>query len=81
MKKKESNKTKEKIESIIKKIKPFLNNDGGDIEFIKYEDNIVYIKLLGSCADCPMADNTIEGMVEYTLKLEIPEIKNVVNII
>lgn len=71
----------EKIIEILDKIKPFLNNDGGDVEFIKYEDGIVYVKLLGQCADCTLADNTIKDMIEYTLTFEIPEVKEVINVI
>lgn len=70
-----------KIKEILEKIKPFLNNDGGDVEFIKFENGIVYVKLLGSCIDCPMADNTIKDMIEYTITFEIPEVKEVKNII
>lgn len=70
-----------KIIEIINKIKPLLNNDGGDIKFIKYEDHIVYVKLLGTCADCIMSDNTINDMIEYTLKFEIPEIDKVINVL
>ena len=69
------------IKDIIEKIRPYLNNDGGDIEFVKFEDGIVYVRLLGSCSDCPMSDNTIEDMIEYTLTFELPEVKKVVNII
>lgn len=71
----------EKIKNILNKIKPFLNNDGGDVEFIKFENNKVYIKLLGACVDCPMSDDTVKDMIEYTLKFEIPEIEEVINII
>ena len=71
----------EKIKNILNKIKPFLNNDGGDVEFIKYENNKVYIKLLGACVDCHMSDDTVKDMIEYTLKFEIPEIEEVINII
>lgn len=74
-------KIENKIKEILEKIKPFLNNDGGDVEFVKYEDGIVYIKLLGSCVDCPMADNTIKEMIEYTITFEIPEVKEVRNVI
>ena len=70
-----------KIIEILDKIKPFLNNDGGDVEFIKFEDGIVYVKLLGACADCALADNTIKDMVEYTLTFEIPEVKEVINVV
>ncbi len=69
-----------KIKEILDKIKPFLNNDGGDVEFIKYEDGIAYVRLLGQCADCALADNTVKDMIEYTLTFEIPEIKEVVNV-
>ncbi len=71
----------EKVKEILDKIKPFLVNDGGDVTFIKYEDGIVYIKLLGACADCPMTDNTVKEMIEYTLTFEIPEVKEVINVI
>lgn len=70
-----------KVKEILEKIKPFLNNDGGDVEFVKYENGIVYVKLLGTCADCEMADTTIKDMVEYTITFEIPEVKEVKNVI
>ena len=70
-----------KIKEVLDKIKPFLNNDGGDLQFLKYEDHTVYVRLLGNCAGCAMADNTIKDMVEYTLTFEIPEIEKVVNVI
>ena len=71
----------EKIKEILSKIKPFLNNDGGDVEFVKYEDGILYVKLLGACVDCAMADNTIKEMIEYTITFEIPDVKEVRNVI
>jgi Fe-S cluster biogenesis protein NfuA len=70
-----------KIVEVLNKIKPFLNDDGGDLEFVKFEDGIVYVRLLGACDGCAMADNTIKDMVEYTLNFEIPEVKEVRNII
>jgi Fe-S cluster biogenesis protein NfuA len=70
-----------KIIEVLNKIKPFLNDDGGDLEFVKFEDGIVYVRLLGACDGCAMADNTIKDMVEYTLTFEIPEVKEVRNII
>lgn len=77
----ETKEIENKIKEILDKIKPFLNNDGGDVEFIKYEDGKVYVKLLGACIDCPMADNTVKEMIEYTLTFEIPEVKEVINLI
>jgi len=69
-----------KVKEILDKIRPFLNNDGGDVEFLKYEDGIVYVRLLGQCVDCAFGDNTIKDMIEYTITFEIPEVKEVINI-
>lgn len=69
----------EQIKLLIEKIRPFLINDGGDIEFIKYENQIVYIKLKGTCDGCPMMDITIKDGIEQIIKNEIPEVKEVKN--
>ena len=69
-----------KIRALIDKIRPFLINDGGNLEFIKYEDNIVYVQLLGACADCAMMDITLKDGFEALIINEIPEVKEVRNI-
>ncbi len=66
-----------KIISILDRIRPFLVNDGGNIEFIKYEDNIVYVKMTGACADCSMIDITLKDGIEEIIINEIPEVKEV----
>ena len=73
-------KTKEEIKNKINKIRPFLQNDGGDIEFIDYKEKKVYIKLTGSCNNCPMIDITIKEGIETILKEKIPEITEVIKI-
>lgn len=70
----------EKIKDIINKLRPFLINDGGDIEFVEYKDNIVYIKMLGACAGCALIDYTLKDGVEMAIKEEVPSVKEVVNI-
>lgn len=70
----------EKIIEVIDMIRPFIINDGGNIEFVKYEDNIVYIEMLGACASCEMLDVTLKGAIEVAIMEEIPEVKEVVNI-
>ena len=70
----------EKIIKIINKIRPFLINDGGNIEFIKYENNIVYIRLMGACANCQMIDFTLKDGIASAIMSEIPEVKDVINI-
>ena len=69
-----------KIIHVIDKIRPFLVSDGGNIQFIKYEDNIVYVSLLGACAGCAMIDITLKDGIEELIINEIPEVKEVVNV-
>lgn len=68
------------INDILDTIRPFLINEGGNIEFIKYNDGIVYIKMQGACAECFSLDYTISEVIETTLKEEIPAIKKVINV-
>lgn len=70
----------EKIKKIIDEIRPYLMNDGGNIEFIKYENNIVYIRLSGACKECQMIDFTLKDGIESAIKEEFPEVVEVVNI-
>lgn len=69
-----------RIKAIIDKVRPFLISDGGNLEFIKYEDNIVYVKLTGACQDCPMLDVTLKDGIEELIINEIPEVREVKNI-
>ena len=69
-----------KIIEILDKLRPFLISEGGNIEFIKYEDHIVYIQMMGACSNCEMLDYTLKDGIEVALKEEIPEIEEVVNV-
>ena len=62
------------IIEIIEKIRPFLINDGGDIEFVKFEDGIAYVKMLGNCSNCIYAGMDIEDTISTILTSEIPEV-------
>ncbi|MBR5598946.1 MAG: NifU family protein [Alphaproteobacteria bacterium] len=65
-----------KITKILKLIiAPFLNKDGGDIEFSSYENNTVYVKFLGKCNGCPYAARTLKERVEKNLVSYLPEVK------
>ena len=70
----------QKIIEIIDKLRPFLITDGGNIKFIKYENNIVYIKMLGACAGCDLIDITLKEGIEGAFKEEIPNVKEVINV-
>ena len=61
----------EQIKATIEKISPFLQNDGGDIEFVEFKDGIVYVSVLGACVDCIGLDSTIRDGVEMILMEEV----------
>lgn len=63
---------------IIEKIRPALIMDGGNIEFVDYENGVLKVKLLGHCHGCPMAGITLKNAVFGVLKEYVPEIKEVV---
>ena len=68
--------TEEKIKEVVEKIKPILQNDGGNIEFVKFDKGIVYVRVSGVCMHCYMLDQTLEG-IEMALMSEIPEVEKV----
>ncbi|MDP4857943.1 MAG: NifU family protein [Desulfobacterales bacterium] len=71
---------KEKVEAALKKIRPMLQRDGGNVELIDVEDGIVKVRLQGACAGCPMSQMTIKNGIERLLKQEIPEVKSVLSV-
>lgn len=73
--------TEEKIKEKLEEIRPFLNMEGGDISFIKYEDGTVYVKLLGACAHCMAQDETLKEGVLSFLQDEIKEVKDIINVL
>ena len=70
-----------KIKEVIEKIRPFLQNDGGDIEFVRFEEGIVYVRMLGACAGCMSLDQTLNEGVREILVENIPGVIEVVNIL
>jgi len=71
----------EKVNQALEQIRPFLNDDGGDIELIEVtHDLFVKVRLLGACKSCSMSSMTIKGGVEESIKRVIPELKGVITI-
>jgi Fe-S cluster biogenesis protein NfuA len=69
---------KDKIEAALKKIRPMLQADGGDIELVDVSnDGVVKVKLTGACGCCPMSQMTLKNAVEQRLKKEVPGIREV----
>lgn len=70
-------KVENNIKEVLEKIRPFLINDGGDVEFIKFEDGIAYVRMLGTCSNCIYSDLTIQETIETILTSEIPDVLEV----
>ncbi len=65
---------KKEVEEVLQELRPQLQADGGDIEFLDFEEGIVKVRLTGACAGCPMSTMTLKMGVEQYLKKRIPEV-------
>ena len=63
-----------RIKEVIEKLRPYLQNDGGDVQFKRFENGVVYVKLVGACSNCPMATMTLQEGIENALLNEVPEV-------
>ncbi|MBT3611459.1 MAG: NifU family protein [Flavobacteriales bacterium] len=71
----------DKIEVALKEIRPFLQDDGGDIIFIELTDQwTVKVKLIGACSDCNISMMTLKNGVEVVIKHAVPQVKEVIEI-
>ena len=65
--------TKERVEAVLARVRPFMQADGGDIELVEVNGNSAGVKLTGMCAGCPSAHMTLYLGVESALRDEMPE--------
>jgi Fe-S cluster biogenesis protein NfuA len=66
------------IQSVIDRVRPMLQRDGGDVQLVNItDDNVVKVKLTGACGSCPMSAMTLKNGIEAELKKSVPEIKAV----
>jgi len=70
----------ERIQSSLDKVRPSLQADGGNVEFVGFEDGVVKVALQGHCFGCPMSQMTLKNGIEKILKQDIPEIDSVESI-
>ena len=68
---------KEQVQRVIDKIRPSLQADGGDVELVEIDGDVVKVRLQGACAGCPMSQMTLKNGIERLLKQEIPEVSSV----
>ena len=71
-----------KIKEALDKIRPGLQADGGDVEFVSFDEKNgqVQVRMTGACAGCPMSQMTLKMGIEEELKKAVPEVKEVINI-
>lgn len=68
------------VHELIQRVRPYLIQDGGDIEIVSVEDGIVYVKMLGACDGCPLIDVTLRQGIESLLLENVPGIIAVVEL-
>jgi Fe-S cluster biogenesis protein NfuA len=68
----------QKVQKIIKKIRPYINMHGGDVCLVDIKNDIVKLKVTGTCTNCSLSDLTYNKMLGGIIKDEIPEIKEIV---
>jgi Fe-S cluster biogenesis protein NfuA len=74
--------TLEKIEVALQAIRPYLQKDGGDVEFVELtEDKIVKVRFLGACVTCDMSAMTLKAGIEESIKSAVPEVISVESIV
>ena len=75
------NKILDKIEVALQEIRPFLQDDGGDINFIELTDQwVVKVKLVGACSSCNISMMTLKNGVQVAIKRAVPQVKGVIEI-
>lgn len=73
-------KVEEQIQKILNKIRPYLNSEGGDLEYLGFKEGIVYIRMLGACIDCGALDSTLKDGIEALLVENVPDVIEVRNL-
>jgi Fe-S cluster biogenesis protein NfuA len=64
----------EKIKEVIEQLRPNIQMDGGDVEFVRFDDGIVYVRFHGACIGCPAAIFTLKGGIEEALKEQLSDV-------
>ncbi len=76
-----SNAIKERVVKALNRVRPYLQNDGGDIELMEITDDmVVKVRLKGACHGCPFSLQTLKAGVEQAVIQEVPEVKKVISV-
>jgi Fe-S cluster biogenesis protein NfuA len=74
------NELEQDVLSAIEELRPALQMDGGDVEFVGLDAGVVQVRLTGACGGCPMATMTLTGFVQERLRQRVPEVTQVVRV-
>lgn len=67
-----------RVKNILEQVRPYLQQDGGDVNFVELTDDlVVLVELTGACGSCPYSTMTLKNGIESVMKKSIPEIKSV----
>jgi Fe-S cluster biogenesis protein NfuA len=71
--------TVERIEEVLESVRPAIQMDGGDVEFVDFNesDGVVSLRLMGHCVGCPMSRATLKNGIEARLKMAVPQVRYV----
>jgi len=70
-----------KVQSVLNKLRPSLQADGGDVELVEItSDGVVKVKLRGACSGCMMSQMTLKMGIEKAIKQEVPGVKEVISV-
>ena len=68
----------QKIDEVLQELRPNIQMDGGDVEFVSFNDGTVSLRLHGACASCPLSLYTLKLGIEERLKQEVPDVVEVI---
>ncbi len=67
-----------KIKEVLNTVRPYLQADGGDIKYLKFEDGILYVKMIGACVGCGLIGSTMNDGIKMIMLDEVPEVLDIV---
>jgi Fe-S cluster biogenesis protein NfuA len=68
---------KEAVQEAIEQVRPALQADGGDVELVEVDGDVVKVRLTGACSNCPFAQITLKAGIESVIKKMVPEVSEV----
>jgi Fe-S cluster biogenesis protein NfuA len=73
-------KTQEQIQEVLESIRPALRSDGGDVEFIDFDEvaGVLQLRFLGACGDCPISEVTLRQGIERRILTAVPQVREVI---